>query len=225
MKRAEAAKIMSSHGWLTRTDERFRREVLGRSQLILVKKGGLVMEEGAEPGALIGIVEGSVKMQVSPEHSGPVVSGISTAGYWYGEYSFITGEPRLARGEAASERVVALFLQKRQLDAILAEEPQRWRWIAYLSAQTTRATVNVASTLLIKDNYRRVCAVLNRLVETENGEYAVACRHEDLADMCSLSRHTVMRVVSQLLAKNIVRTEYGRLVITNIAALRNEAGR
>ena len=222
MRMAQAKETMLTQGWLGQTDRGFAERLLGIAQPIVASKGNHLIQEQEDAAGLVGIVEGSVALQRSPANEGPIVTGIAGAGYWFGDYAFITGSRRLVSAVVASHQAMALGVSKPDLDRLLAEHPEYWRWIALLSAINMEGTIVVASSLLITDSYKRVCAILIRLAQPDGDAAAVACRHEDLAEMSSLSRSTVIRIIRALEGKGLVATDYGRIVINNLGLLQRE---
>jgi CRP/FNR family transcriptional regulator, cyclic AMP receptor protein len=222
MRMAQIREVVLTLGWLSETDAEFAEGLVSAGQPIVAFKGNHLIEEQEDAAGLIGIVEGSVALQRSPANDGPIVTGIAGPGFWFGEYAFITGSKRLVSAVVTSHQVTAVGIAKPDLERLLADHPEYWRWIALQSAQNMAGTIVVASSLLITDSYKRICAILTRLAQP-NGDIAeVNCRHEDLAEMSSLSRSTVIRIIRELEGKGLVTTDYGKIVVQNPAFLRRE---
>ena len=213
-KRAED--IMVRAGWLAETDSRFAKSVLGNCQLRSIERGRNVYNEGDETTGLYGLVDGSLKILVSPATDGPMIGHIAQPGQWIGEYAFITGQVRLIGVMAAAPKVNLLYLPGSLLERLLAQTPEYWRWIALLTAVNERLAISIAANLLIRDPHQRLC----KLLITMAGDAAfsdtpstIYCSHEELAEMSNLSRVTVANILRKLGSAGLIKSSYGQIAI------------
>jgi CRP-like cAMP-binding protein len=118
---------------------------------------------------------------------------------------------------------VLLHLPIAEFEAIAAEDPQAWRWLAVLPIQQTVLATGVAEDLMIRDPRRRLLATLLRLAALR-GPFAgtepqdVMVSQEDLASIVNLSRTAVGLMLRALEAEGLVGRRYSRIRIADPAA-------
>jgi CRP-like cAMP-binding protein len=225
--REGARAVLARKGWLSRTAPGFREQVLDRATLHHVERGEVLHRVGDPPGGLWGLAEGALAADIAPAERGPTFAHFGLPGFWSGEGSLIARAPRRV-GLVATRRSTLLHLSQPAFDAIVAQEPGAWRWMALLSHEHVTAAIGFVDDLTIRDSQRRTIALMLRLARRRlaeedapsDGPVDVDVSQETLCELCNLSRSVLGRILRDLAGRRLIELAYRRIRITDAAALR-----
>lgn len=169
------------------------------------------------------MVEGDVSFYTAAGTSGAPLLHIFGPGFWTGEGTIITGEPKrislVARGP-----LTALTISRTEVLRLLAARPEWWRELGRLAVQLQQLAAGAAADLLLPSSELRCAAVLLRIAglrhNNANGRSEVLLSHEELAQMSGISRQTAARSITALEDKGLIRLRYGSVEILVPAQLR-----
>lgn len=189
-------------------------------------RGELAVGQNDEGGEVFFVLEGRGQATLLSADGKPVAYRDIRAGAIFGELSAIDGAPRSATVTAA-ETLVALSLSRAAFREMVETRPGFvWALLEHFSGQMRRMTERIFefSTMLARE---RLVAELLRLAEEHApGENAAAIvpapSHFDLATRISTHREAVSREMSRLSSKGLVAKKQGRLLVSDVAALRGE---
>lgn len=215
--------ILGSAGWLAHTPECFREQLLAGCVLRRFARGELVYGLGDPPGGLWGLVAGGLAIEIAPAERGPYFGHFARPGAWFGEAAVITRMPRRV-GLRATRASLLAFLSLQRFDAIAAEDPLVWRWLAILSVLHTDLAISVGDDLMIRDPRRRTIALLLRLAGCRQDEpgptFEIDASQGDVAAMVNLSRTAFGLILNELEAEGLIEHSYRRISITDAAAMK-----
>jgi CRP-like cAMP-binding protein len=218
MNREDAAKIMSTTGWLSRQPEDFRTEVLKRSVLRHHQAGKVLYDVGDPASGVFGLVEGVLHVQLPNGQVGTIAS----PGFWVGEAAGFRGERRRVALIARSP-VWIYYLPLREFEDLIAN-PQYCRSFAILTIEHLEDALRVVASIMPSDVVARVSGRLLGLLMTENrGGRKLDVTQSDLASMCGLTRQTVNRVLRRLADEGAIAPHYGKIDVIDPAKLRDLA--
>lgn len=208
---------LAMRGWLSLQPESFRAAVLATGQPRRFGKGATIYAQGDAPGGIYGLIDGAVSVTIAPGRTGPHVAHLASPGDWFGEGSFLTGEPRRVSLEAVTDS--ALF--HLPLDAMerLATDPGNIRRFGQIAMLNIDLALHVIDDLLISDTDRRIAATLLRALGGRT-QGSVALSQADLGRLANASRKLVNGALRRFAARGWVETGYSTLEVTNAAALR-----
>lgn len=221
----DAREIAETRGWLSQTPEDFRRAVLNRVSLQAYRPGQSIYSIDDPPGGMYGLVSGSVKITVAPGDDVPVLAHVMTPGTWSGYGPAVTGCSRIA-GLSAGRNCQALFLPLHAINEIAARDPLTWRYIAALVLSDLKISVGAMDDLMIRDEFRRMIAVLLRAGGfrhgggSEKGPVWLDLSQSELAAMSNLARSTAGTFLHRLEAEGQIQTRYGQIGVLAPEALR-----
>ena len=221
----QAEEIMTQEGWLSATPEPFRQTILKRCRLERFPAGATIYALGDPPGGIYGIVSGSIALSIAPGERGPYIAHFARQGFWFGEVSAFTEQPRRI-GMTATHDVEVLHLPLPAIRDIVASDPGAWRFFGLIAATYFDALVGAADDLMLRDHVKRFVAVLLRLAgcryETPAGARTplVDVTQEDLATMAVISRTTVGPLLRKLEAAGHIESGYRSIRILAPDALR-----
>jgi CRP/FNR family transcriptional regulator, cyclic AMP receptor protein len=220
----EARTTLAETGWLSLVSTRFRDAVLERCALRRFRRGQVIYEVGDPPGGLWGLVSGRLAIEIAPKGRGPALAHFALPGYWAGEGPAINRMPRRISLLAAQPSVL-LNLPLAEFDAIVARDPEGWRWLALLSTMQLDLAIGVIDDLMIRAPRARVAALLLRLAGAREGFFAapqladIHVSQERLAQIAVLSRTTLGDMIRQLAEDGVLSLDYGRIRILDNEAL------
>jgi CRP/FNR family transcriptional regulator, cyclic AMP receptor protein len=221
--------VLCDRGWLATVGQPFREAVLSGCTIKRLVRGDVLYHAGDPPGGLFGLAEGGLGVIVAPTDREPYLGLLTRPGFWTGEGSVITRQPRFIGLRAVRDSLVA-HLPLARWDALARAEPEAWRWLAHLSLRNAILAVNVADVLLIRRSSDRVAAMLLLLAATEPAvghEAAIKLQatQDDLAKMTNLSRSSVGRILDGFERDGLIAHDYRTIQIADIERLKQRRAR
>lgn len=219
---------LATNGWLAHVPGEFRARVLERSSLRTFAKNEAIYRIGDPPGGIYGVVSGSVGVGIASSRRGSTFAHVGQPGFWFGEGCVVTRQPRRVEVWAMRE-VVAVHASLKTLDAMIADDPETWRWIALLTILNFDTTAGGADDLMIRDARKRCVAVLVRLattvepIRTTDNVVEVHVSQDELADMAVVSRGFVNAFLRDCEDQQLLEVGYRRIRINDLAQLRGLA--
>jgi CRP/FNR family transcriptional regulator/CRP/FNR family cyclic AMP-dependent transcriptional regulator len=168
------------------------------------------------------ITEGVVHVVATTSEGNNAILAVLKKGDFFGEMSFLDGEPRSASVIASPEAGCELVLLYRHVFlGIVKQHPQiSIQLLAEMSRRLRRANRHIG-TLSLMSVYGRVADVLLRIAGEQGireGRYRVIPvrpSQQVIADMACTTRETVLRILSQLQKKHYIAMDKKRLIILN----------
>lgn len=218
--KGDALAVMEKHGWLSRRPMRFREEVVRRSRLRRFDAGESLYNAGDGPIGMFGLIAGQLLIRLPPADS---VGSIASPGQWIGDATAFLREPRWVSLTAGSLLHV-LHLPQADFDDMI-REAESCRHFAINTAESLAEAVTVVANLTQPDSEVRVAQRLLTCMGVHGGERqtGLTVSQADLATMCGLSRQTLSKVLSGLVARGIIALHYRRIEVIDVAALQNLA--
>jgi CRP-like cAMP-binding protein len=218
--------FLAANGWLAQTPPAFRQAVLSRCALHRFQRGDTIYRAGDPAGGLWGLADGALSIEIEASDLGQTLSTHANPGFWGGEASMITREPRSIGLRAARPSVLA-HLTVAAFDQIAAADPQAWRWISLLTLKHLRNVMREAHDLMIRDSERRAIAVMLRLARRSDPRANAEARparvdvtQERLAELCNLSRSALSEILGRLQHQRLIALGYGRFDLLDPSGLR-----
>jgi|Deesub1362A_J573_1020465.scaffolds.fasta_scaffold01248_3 CRP-like cAMP-binding protein len=103
-------------------DEALLRRVGANCRLVVYKKGSTIVQEGERDRSMYIILDGKVQVSIRIPSGSEVPLAVLSANDFFGEISFLTGDPRSATVKAMEETLVAK-LTREAMEEILASHP------------------------------------------------------------------------------------------------------
>jgi CRP/FNR family transcriptional regulator, cyclic AMP receptor protein len=215
--------FLQQNGWLSRTDPEFANALLDKAGRLFAAKGDTVWQAGDEAGGLFALVEGDVSFYTSAGTSGAPLVHIFGPGFWTGEGTIITGDPKRA-SVVARGAMTALLIPRYEVLRLLKDRPEWWREIGLLALQLQQLAAGAAADLLLPTSELRCAGVLLRIAglrhNDAHGRSIIQLSHEELAQMSGISRQTAARSIAALEEKGLIRLGYGTIEMLAPAQLR-----
>lgn len=217
MELATARAVLAGRGWLCKTPEGFREEILAQSHLHRFSAGETIYAEGDPSDGLYGLVSGTLGVEFSGPTRPPAFAYLTGKGFWIGAHTLVFGPGRQV-GLVALTSCHVLHLSGSAFHVIARRDPEAWRWLSVLPLMQNAVAFGVLEDLLIRDPKRRCAAILLRLAGCR-GPFAgdtpeeVFVTQEVLAEMVNLSRTSLGDVLREFAAQGFISRRYGRITI------------
>ncbi len=222
MLRIDAESILCRHGWLSRQPHPFQRRWLSRAELRHHPAGEGLYAEGEAPGALSGLVEGSLSVLYQRTTRSSALIHVAQPGWWVGDVAAISDGPRRVTLAARHDSWV-MHVELAAIRAMAAEEPEVWRRIAQITVGHLDHAMNVVASLTADDARARVAMALRRLVDLDGnraaGNAMVRVTQKELCSMTRVSRNAIAPLLMDLEKTGVISRRYRRIEILDMRAL------
>lgn len=226
MSEIEAARAyFRRHGWLTEVPATFREALLDRCVLQSVPRGGVLYRLGDAPDGLHGVISGSFAIEMAPHERGPHLTHVFHSGTWIGASAILKGRPRIAT-PVATRPCRCLYLSGSDFRALVASNPEAWRWLALIVVAELEIAVGALDDVTIRSAGLRVAAILLRLAGVRvddlpgEPEPELDLTQLDLAHLANLGRATVGEQLDRLAASGLIVHRYGKIRLVDPVRLR-----
>jgi CRP/FNR family transcriptional regulator, cyclic AMP receptor protein len=205
------AKIELFEGLEPEALQALTRQLVSRS----VPKNTIVISEGDTTDSLYVIVKGRVKVFVGNEQGREITLCTQGPGEYFGELALLDGDGRSASVVTMEPCQFAVIERRAFLECVAAHPTMATPLIRNLSRRIRRLT-NLARNLALLDVYGRIVRTLLDLVKDEDGRRVIAEKltHQEIANRVGASREMVSRIMKDLTDGGYVRTEAGRLILS-----------
>lgn len=216
--------MLETGSWFNSLPEDFKLALLSPAELKHVPANHYVFSRDEPFNGLYCLLNGTVHLNNQNSDGKQILLAALHPNTWFGIAGLVDQQGRQCNAVTLSACTM-LWLAPERLQAILDDEPSRWRYIAALLAERMRwAHICIEETALMTALER----VANRLLMlaqsyqkiTRTGGCLLSIPQEHLASMLALSRQTTNQVLKQLEAKHIIRIHYREIEILNIDALK-----
>lgn len=211
-------------------------EIISRELIESLKKAGRtktfndgeeICGEGKAADFLPIVLTGKVKMIRFLEAGKEVIIGIFCTGEMFAVPPVFDGAPYPATA-VAMEKTKILLLYRKDFLRLLRESSEFSfaviGWMCEMLREKTAAIQNMA----IASPEQRAGNVLLRLTKNEAANVEpiiITIRRQDIAEMAGLTTETTIRAVRRLAAKNLIKIERGKIIIDDLAPLREYLSR
>jgi CRP-like cAMP-binding protein len=218
-----ARAFLSCTGWLSQTDPQFAAAVLQKASILTALRGETVWQAGDEAGGLFGIVEGDVSFYTAAGASGAPLLHIAGPGFWTGEGTIITGQPKRI-SLVTRVALKALVVSRTEMMRLLEARPEWWREIGRLAIELQQVAAGGASDLLLPSSPVRCAAVLLRIcgrrLNDASGRSEIHVSHDEMGQMSGIGRQAAARSLAVLEERGLIRSRYGKIELLDTARMR-----
>lgn len=211
-------------GWLGDLPRSFADEFIKIGRWVHLDRGQVVYGIGSEGTDLYGIAHGTARMEMAINEHEQRLSHVIGPGFWFGEYEFASGDPRILEFEAATDMLL-LQVTCNDFQQLAREFPDAWRWISLLSGQHLFTAIGAADDLMLPSAERRLAVVLLRLSANRLGHPnsppidVIPATQQELAVASNLSRASAGRILREMEKRGDISIEYGALEILDANSL------
>lgn len=211
--------MLEGSGWLAGRDAPFRAALLTRASIRTFVPDEALYRSGDAPNGLFGVVDGTVRISVPSDDGQEFDAHRSGTGFWIGDLAHMADSPRLVSVTAVTA-LRAAFVPANRLQDMVRDEPRHYRDFYALTYENMALALRLLGNLAIMHKSDRLALRLLHLHETSaDAEGWIHIGQAELAAMTTISRPTLHRILADLARDGLVELGYGRLRVTDPAAL------
>ncbi len=192
------------------------------------RRGDVLFHQGDDPGAVLIIRAGRMKVSVVTPDGHDVILGFLAPGAVIGDLAAVDGEPRSTTATAV-DIVEVLSIPMLAFRTILAERPKvvmaLMRFAAHRLRAADRQRVEFAAYDVLGRVARRIDELAESGTETDEGiAIDAGLSQEDMAAWTAASREAVSKALGAMRTLGWIDTRRRVIVVRDRAALRRHAG-
>jgi CRP-like cAMP-binding protein len=214
--------------WFAGLSEPLQRAIVARGVVRDYAAGAFIIRAGDPSKGLFTVLDGRVRMLVHVGDGEESVLHVGEAGFWFGHWSAMSGQPSQGSVVAATA-VRALVLSPAQFEAVCALDPRYYREInGYVLAMFDYLFRYVGEAQgLAREQWLALrladLAAMRRDDEVTRGPVTLRIPQSELASMVGASRQTVSGTLARLEARGLIAVRYRAIVVLDEAGLRRAA--
>lgn len=200
--------------------------LLAASQRRKLVRGEQLFAYGSAPDAMFGMVAGAVRTSITSASGREFVLGLVEAGHWFGEVSLLDGLPRVYAAQAVNDCEVAV-LPASVFWPLMAEHPDAQLALTRLVCHRLRLALAWIDDTVLMPLPARLAKRITALLEGGGASGAsgvVPLPQEDLAAQLGVSRQSINRQLKLWEKQGLLRIDYGRIAVSDRAALARLTG-
>jgi CRP-like cAMP-binding protein len=221
--------LLRQCGWLAATPVEFQDEVLKNTNFYTFEKGRWIYRPGDAGDGLWGVVDGGLHVVFTQGVHAPRAGIFASTGFWTGEGNVLAGEERTI-GLRTTRETQMVHLPGRAFLAIVARQPDAWRWVGLLTFFHMVGALGLREDLCLRDPEARVLAALCRMLKPHWGgpsfpggiadmQVTIDISQHELADLCNVSRSLLAGVLATLKQQGLIESGYGSITVLKPTAL------
>jgi len=193
-----------------------------------VKKGDVIFRKGDEGTNLYAILRGCVRITVPTALGDEIAVAVMKDGEFFGEMALLDGMPRSASASAGEETQLAI-LERSDFLKFLAKRDHAIQAILMALSWRLRKTDDLISEICFSSLSQRRAKRIMDLADDESGEgrqdseRQINMTQKELSEMLGVSRESVNKELKVLRDKEIVRTERGKIIVSDLERLKKRS--
>jgi CRP-like cAMP-binding protein len=212
---------LSKTGWLAEQPADFQERILALGGWRTLRAGQSLYEVGDASNGVFGLETGLVDISIPISDDEMVTLHRAGPGLWAGDSALFAGMPRVVSVTAHTDSLV-FVIPAQALKRHIAERPADLLHFYKLNHRNFELALRALADVIALPPRARFARLLLRLA---SGDGVIRATQTELGKLAGMSRAAFRRAFSELLAAGIVKTEYGKVRITDRTALEAEAAR
>jgi len=191
--------------------ERSRAALIALGKPRRYTDGQFIMQQGDKPRGFFAVVSGQVMVGRYGGDGNLTIFGVAGAGDLFGEQAFLVNQPRLADA-VADGAVEVVHIDGTVFRKLIATDPD----LSMLIIRSLAQQLYVATQRLDSDRMTLAGRLAQVLLSMESdGDQAVTCTQQQLADLIGVSRVSLGMAVRQLEKAGAIAGGYGKVRIVD----------
>ena len=212
---------LAKTGWLAEQPTDFQERLTALGNWRTYRAGQSLYEVGDEPNALFGLESGLLDIAIPISEDEIATLHRAGPGTWGGDSALLAGSPRVVSLTAHVDSLV-FVVPASALMRHLAERPEDLFNFYKLNHRNFELALKALAEVVALPPRTRFARLLLRLAASDE---VIRATQTELGKLAGMSRAAFRRAFCELLAAGVVKTEYGKVLITDRAALEAEAER
>jgi CRP-like cAMP-binding protein len=210
--------------WFKSLSEDLRTELLAISKVAAYAAKEPLFLRGDSFDGVYAVLAGSVRVSGIDSLGKEAVLTYVEPPSWFGELALFDGSVRTHDAHAEDESVI-LKIPRESLNALLNKKPECWKDFGVLLSQKLRLSFGLLEDLALLPASQRLAKRLVMMAE-RYGEadasdgVSIGVQQEALGRLLNLSRQSTNQILKEFEGRGIISVHYGRIVIDDIALLK-----
>lgn len=216
-------KKLYNNRWFNQLNVTFQSYILQHADYKKIEKGHFIFRSGDAFDGIYAVFEGSVRLGYIDIEGQESVAAIVSPIMWFGEISFIDGQPR-SHHALCVQNCKILKLNQRCLFDLVAQYPEFWRHIAELTSQKTRhlflELISIQTQSLQQRIAQRLWFILHGYgSHLEIQDFDVQISQEQLGQMLKSSRQSINQALQSLEQQQVIQVAFKKIKILDVKRL------
>lgn len=216
-------KQLHNNRWFSQLNSTFQMFILRHADYKNFEKGHFIFRSGEAFDGIYAVLDGAVRLGHIDIEGQESVAAIVSPIMWFGEISFIDGQPR-SHHAVCVQNCKILKLSKNCLFDLVAEHPEFWRHIAELTSQKTRhlflELISIQTQSLQQRIAQRLWFILHGYGNhVEIQDFEVHLSQEQLGQMLKSSRQSINQALQSLEQQHIIQVAFKKIKILDLERL------
>ena len=212
---------LSKTGWLAEQPADFQERMVALGVWRTFRAGQSLYEVGDASNGVFGLETGLVDISIPISDDEMVTLHRAGPGVWGGDSALFADVPRAVSLTAHTESLV-FVIPAHAVKQHIAERPTDLLYFYKLNHKNFELALRALADVIALTPRARFARLLLRLASDDG---VIRATQTELGKLAGMSRAAFRRAFSELLDAGIVKTEYGKVRITDRAALEAEAAR
>lgn len=200
--------------------EVIKQAIISVIQMRFVNANALIFAEGDAPEAYYCLLEGEILIsKIMLDGAEGQIARLSPP-YWFGEMSFLDGQPRTHNAYAAMNVRLAVIPKSEMINLQRNYPDFREALILQLCQHTRALYAAVDNFLLLSPEQLLAKNLVDRILKTGDRN-EILLTQDELGRMIGVSRQSVNRILRKWEEKRMISREYSKLVVLDFNAIKS----
>ena len=223
---AAATDRLRAGGDLAQVPRDFADALLGQARWFRHEPGDDIVSSNEPTASVHALADGIAIMRTALAAADVAAFHVLHPGQWVGFTTLFDPQRFLPTGYVtARSTCITARIGTAQIEALLGDHPQWWRWFGVFAIRYGDIATGVAADLSLRDSRRRCFAMVLRAAGARFGNTANALTaqigQDELGAMANVSRNTANRILTDAEADGLLTARYRAIDLHDIAALRH----
>lgn len=213
--------------WIDRLPDVVRESVMARCSTICLHPSEFLWSRGDNDYDLYQIIEGELHLYTLTEEGKKLLYITFTSGDCTGENGMIDGEARYHMAQAIKTTRLRRLSRADYVELSLIHPELNWELLKMMSRRSRIIYEHMDAMSLLPMSVQiasRLCLLLDTALVDKQvvGEVDLQVTQEDIASMLGTTRQSVSRILAEWQSLGIINLRYGKIVVINPKALRQQ---
>lgn len=195
-----------------------RERLLQHGQRRKFAKGQIIQQRGDKGAEFWYVEDGSVQIGRYSIDGKLVLFALLGPGESFGEQAFLGEFPRMVDAIGGSDCTL-IRIGEAELQNLISSEPGAARILLKTTAHTLQQAFDLVEASRNLSTIQRLALTLVRLCGDQDGDTMVPVTQQELADLVGVSRVSLGKALGGLEDIGVIKRQYGKILVPDIAAL------
>ncbi|WP_018996101.1 Crp/Fnr family transcriptional regulator [Hirschia maritima] len=210
--------LLKNDTWLANIPTKVRAEFVSNIRVKNVAPETIIFSEGDEPTAFLGLLSGEVGIRKYTFDGDESLLTKLTPVHWFGEMSFLDGQPRTHTAIALSEVTLAM-VNRTDVQRMLKDHSSLFQAFVMQLCHHTRLLYSAVDDFMLMSPERLLAKRMLELLQQSKHDQSVECSQDELARLVGVSRQSINRTLSRWESRGLIERGYGKINVLSKQAI------